>query len=144
MGIAGVTLVYWPELDHAKHRGSVALGALFTAGAVLVTTLGNLVAHRNHERKLHGWATMAWSMGYGALASWSPRSRSASRSLSTGRRPTCFRSRICRVRLDPRVRRLSRAARADRRDARFLRRRDGADRRAGDLVAVRGTSTGRR
>jgi len=69
MGIAGVTLVYWPELDHAKHRGSVALGALFTAGAVLVTTLGNLVAHRNHERKLHGWATMAWSMGYGALAS---------------------------------------------------------------------------
>jgi drug/metabolite transporter (DMT)-like permease len=36
---------------------------------VFVTTLGNLVAHRNHERKLHGWATMAWSMGYGALAS---------------------------------------------------------------------------
>jgi drug/metabolite transporter (DMT)-like permease len=69
LGIAGVALVYWPELDHAKHRGNVAMGALFTALAVLVTTLGNLVAHRNHERKLHGWATMAWSMGYGALAS---------------------------------------------------------------------------
>jgi drug/metabolite transporter (DMT)-like permease len=69
LGIAGVALVYWPELDHATHRGSVMLGAVFTAGAVLVTTLGNLVAHRNHERKLHGWATMAWSMGYGGLAS---------------------------------------------------------------------------
>ena len=69
LGIAGVTLVYWPELDHATHKGSVLLGALFTAGAVVVTTLGNLVAHRNHERKLHGWATMAWSMGYGGIAS---------------------------------------------------------------------------
>ena len=69
LGIAGVALVYWPELDHAKHRGSVSSGALFTAAAVLVTTIGNLVAHRNHERKLHGWATMAWSMGYGGLAS---------------------------------------------------------------------------
>jgi len=69
LGIVGVALVYWPELDHAQHRGSVVLGAAFTAAAVFVTTLGNLVAHRNHERKLHGWATMAWSMGYGALAS---------------------------------------------------------------------------
>jgi drug/metabolite transporter (DMT)-like permease len=69
LGITGVALVYWPELDHATHRGSVALGAVFTAGAVLVTTLGNLAAHRNHERKLVGWPTMAWSMGYGGLAS---------------------------------------------------------------------------
>ena len=30
---------------------------------------GNLVAHRNHERKLHGWATMAWGMGYGGITS---------------------------------------------------------------------------
>jgi drug/metabolite transporter (DMT)-like permease len=69
LGIAGVALVYWPELEHARHRGNVVLGAVFTAAAVFVTTLGNLVAQRNHERKLHGWATMAWSMGYGALAS---------------------------------------------------------------------------
>jgi len=69
LGITGVALVYWPELGHATHRGSVAIGALFTASSVLVLTLGNLVAHRNHERKLHSWATMAWSMGYGGLAS---------------------------------------------------------------------------
>ena len=69
LGIVGVALVYWPELDNATHRGSVMMGAVFTAGAVLVTTLGNLVAHHNHERKLTGWATMAWSMGYGGLAS---------------------------------------------------------------------------
>ena len=69
LGIVGVTLVYLPELGHATHKGSVALGALFTAAAVVVTTLGNLVAHHNHERRLHGWATMAWSMAYGGIAS---------------------------------------------------------------------------
>jgi drug/metabolite transporter (DMT)-like permease len=69
LGIAGVALVYWPELGHATHRGSVTLGALFTAVSLIVMVAGNLVAHRNHERKLHGWATMAWGMGYGGIAS---------------------------------------------------------------------------
>ena len=69
LGIAGVAIVYSPELGSANHRGSVALGALFTAAAVLVTTSGNLVAHHNHERRLVGWPTMAWSMAYGGLAS---------------------------------------------------------------------------
>lgn len=69
LGIAGVTIVYAPEIGSASHRGSVALGALFTAAAVLVTTFGNLVAHRNHQQKLVGWPTMAWSMAYGGIAS---------------------------------------------------------------------------
>ena len=69
LGIAGVAIVYAPELGSANHRGSVALGALFTVAAVLVTTSGNLVAHHNHEQKLVGWPTMAWSMAYGGLAS---------------------------------------------------------------------------
>jgi len=69
LGIAGVALVYWPELGHATHRGSVTMGALFTVVSLVVMVAGNLVAHRNYERKLHGWATMAWGMGYGGIAS---------------------------------------------------------------------------
>ena len=69
LGIVGIALVFLPELGRAAHSGNVALGAFFTALAVLVTSAGNLVAHRNHERRLHGWPTMAWSMGYGGLAS---------------------------------------------------------------------------
>ena len=69
LGIAGVALVYWPELGHEAHRGSVTMGALFTAASLIVMVAGNLVAHRNHERKLHGWATMAWGMGYGGVTS---------------------------------------------------------------------------
>ncbi len=67
LGIAGIVLVFWPELGRAAQRGSVAMGAMLTALAVLTATIGNLVAQRNFQRKLHGWPTMAWSMGYGGL-----------------------------------------------------------------------------
>ena len=69
LGIAGVAIVYWPELGHAAHRGSVAMGAFLTGISLVIMVSGNLVAHRNHERRLHGWATMAWGMGYGGIAS---------------------------------------------------------------------------
>ncbi len=69
LGIAGIVLVFSPELNRVAHSGNVALGALFTALAVLVSSVGGLIAHRNHERKLTGWPTMAWSMGYGGLIS---------------------------------------------------------------------------
>jgi drug/metabolite transporter (DMT)-like permease len=68
-GILGITLVYWPEFARLADDRNVALGALFTALAVLISTSGGLLAQRNHQRGLHGWPTMAWSMGYGALAS---------------------------------------------------------------------------
>ena len=68
LGLCGISLVYWPEF--ARHAGGSGMqGAVFTLLAVLVSTAGGLLAQRNHQRKLHGWPTMAWSMGYGALSS---------------------------------------------------------------------------
>ena len=46
-----------------------ALGALYTALAVVFSTLGSLVAHRNHDAKIPIWQSMAWGMLYGALFS---------------------------------------------------------------------------
>ncbi|MGH9576185.1 MAG: DMT family transporter [Terriglobales bacterium] len=68
-GILGISLVYWPEFAQLTESRDVALGALFTVLAVLVSTAGGLLAQRNYQRKLHGWPTMAWSMAYGGLAS---------------------------------------------------------------------------
>ena len=68
-GILGITLVYFPEFAHLAQNRNIALGALFTGLAVLISTSGGLLAQRNHQRGLHGWPTMAWSMGYGGLAS---------------------------------------------------------------------------
>ena len=69
LGILGISLVFLPEFLRLGQGSDVALGSLFTALAVSITTAGGLLAHRNHERNLHGWPTMAWSMGYGGLAS---------------------------------------------------------------------------
>ena len=69
LGILGISLVYWPEFGQLRDAGEAARGAAFTLAAVLLSTAGGLLAQRNHQKGLHGWPTMAWSMGYGAIAS---------------------------------------------------------------------------
>ena len=66
LGIIGITLVFWPEFSHLKTDGHVALGAFFTAAAVILSALSNMAAHRNHEAGLPIWQSMAWGMLYGA------------------------------------------------------------------------------
>jgi len=66
LGIAGIALVFWPEFGKLQDGGSTALGAVFTAISVLVSTLGSMAAHRNHEAKIPVWQNMAWGMLYGA------------------------------------------------------------------------------
>jgi drug/metabolite transporter (DMT)-like permease len=68
-GILGITLVFWPEFATLRDNRDVPLAALFTALAVLISTGGGLLAQRNHQRGLHGWPAMAWSMAYGGICS---------------------------------------------------------------------------
>jgi len=69
LGIAGVVLVFWPEFSHLQADRRTALGAAFTAAAVVLSTLGSMAAHRNQEAHLPLWQGMAWAMLYGALFS---------------------------------------------------------------------------
>ena len=69
LGIAGITLVFWPEFAHFRSDGDTVLGALPTALAVVVSALGSMVAHRNQQAKLPLWQTMAWGMLFGAIFS---------------------------------------------------------------------------
>jgi drug/metabolite transporter (DMT)-like permease len=69
LGMVGITLVFWPELAHVQGDRNMALGALHTAIAVMVSSLGSMVAHRNQQAKLPLWQTMAWGMLYGSLFS---------------------------------------------------------------------------
>jgi len=68
-GIAGIALVFWPEVGRLSHAKDAGAGAMFFLAAVVVSTVGGLLAHRNHRRGLHGLPCMAWSMGYGGLLS---------------------------------------------------------------------------
>ncbi len=67
LGIVGITLVFWPEFSHLRADRNVALGALFTMAAVVLSVFSNMAAHRNHEAGHPVWQSMAWGMLYGAL-----------------------------------------------------------------------------
>ena len=69
LGIVGNALVFWPEFGKLEASRDVALGAVYTAIAVIVSTFGSLVAHRNHQSHLPLWQSMAWGMLYGSLFS---------------------------------------------------------------------------
>jgi drug/metabolite transporter (DMT)-like permease len=69
LGILGITLVFWPEFNRLGAGNNVALGATYTALSVVISTVGSLIAHRNHDAGIGIWQSMAWGMLYGSLAS---------------------------------------------------------------------------
>jgi drug/metabolite transporter (DMT)-like permease len=69
LGIAGITIVFWPEFGKMSSDGNVALGALYTALAVIISAAGSVLASRNQKLGLPVWQTMAWGMLYGAMFS---------------------------------------------------------------------------
>ena len=69
LGIVGIALVFWPEIGNSQGPGSFATGATYTVLAVLISSFGSLVAHRNHEHGMPLWQPLAWGMLYGALFS---------------------------------------------------------------------------
>jgi drug/metabolite transporter (DMT)-like permease len=66
LGLAGVALIFAPELGAARHGDHVALGAFFTAAAVVLSSVGSLTASRNRTRGVPFWAGLGWGMVYGA------------------------------------------------------------------------------
>ena len=69
MCLAGVTLIFWPELTHVGAGGAAALGAACTVAAVLLSAVGSLTASRNAARQLPLWPAIGWGMTYGAALS---------------------------------------------------------------------------
>jgi len=69
LGMVGILLVFWPEFAHLHGDRRTAMGAAYTALAVIVSTLGSMAAHRNQQAKLPLWQTMAWGMLYGGIFS---------------------------------------------------------------------------
>ncbi len=67
--VFGVTLIFWPEIARAAPGSSTTLGAAFTIGAVLLSSVGNLAATRNDSHQLPFWAALGWGMVYGAALS---------------------------------------------------------------------------
>lgn len=65
LGLAGVALLFLPQLDAATSAG-FGVGIAYAFAATLLATGGNLVAMRLQRRHLAILPTTAWGMGYGA------------------------------------------------------------------------------
>jgi drug/metabolite transporter (DMT)-like permease len=69
LGVVGVALIFWPELAGLGAGAGAALGAVLTVAAVLLSSVGNLVAIHSHRRKVPFWPAFGCSLAWGALSS---------------------------------------------------------------------------
>lgn len=67
LGIAGVALVFLPEIRGGRASGSAGLGLAFALAGAVSASIGNLVAYRNHGRGLPVVPMNAFGMVYGGL-----------------------------------------------------------------------------
>jgi drug/metabolite transporter (DMT)-like permease len=67
IGVAGVALLFRPELAQARDGGAAASGVAFGLGATLIASCGNLIAQRNQRAGIPTLAGNAWGMAYGSL-----------------------------------------------------------------------------
>jgi drug/metabolite transporter (DMT)-like permease len=66
VGLAGVALVFWPQLLHLSSTSQQVHGLALAFGATALASLGNMVAMQIHRRRLPVLQINAWSMLYGA------------------------------------------------------------------------------
>jgi drug/metabolite transporter (DMT)-like permease len=69
LGIAGIVLVFLPELGALAADSQVARGALYTVLAVVTSAAGSVIATRNPTRAVPVWQAMAFAMLYGSVCS---------------------------------------------------------------------------
>ncbi len=70
LGLAGVALIFWPEITRPASGDQATTGAIFTVASVLLSAVGSLVASRNRHRGVPLLPAMGFGMLYGAVAAW--------------------------------------------------------------------------
>ncbi|MGZ5268142.1 MAG: DMT family transporter [Caldimonas sp.] len=68
LGLAGVALIFWPEIARPAAGERAALGALFTVASVFLSAIGSLTASRNRALGVPLLPAMGFGMLYGAAA----------------------------------------------------------------------------
>jgi drug/metabolite transporter (DMT)-like permease len=66
VGIAGVAMLFWPDLRSMSATNATAAGVFLALGATLSASLGNMVATRNQRRHMPILQVNGWAMLYGA------------------------------------------------------------------------------
>ena len=68
VGVAGVALIFWPEVMSAGGRSDAGRGLVYGVAAVAGACAGNAMTLTQTRRGVPLVPMLAWSMGYGALS----------------------------------------------------------------------------
>lgn len=66
-GMAGLMLLFWPELSGPAFRTETLYGVLLALGGTLCFSFGNMLSSVKQSRGLRPLSTNAWGMFYGAV-----------------------------------------------------------------------------
>ena len=67
IGIAGIVIVFWPEISFFSLSDKAALGVLLTVVSTFMVSLGNIISARHQKYELPVIQTNAYGMAYGAV-----------------------------------------------------------------------------
>lgn len=67
LGMAGVVVLFWPEVSNVSLSDRTLIGASFCLSGALLASFGNMVSHRAQGRGLPVLQANAWGMLYGTL-----------------------------------------------------------------------------
>ena len=67
LGVAGVVLVFWPEVQQFSVNGNGLRGLGLALFATIVASLGSIAATRTHRAGIQVVPMSAWAMMYGAI-----------------------------------------------------------------------------
>jgi len=67
MGMAGIIIIFWPEVENLSLSDAVLTGAFFSLLGALLASFGNMVSQAAQKRHIPVMQANAWGMFYGAL-----------------------------------------------------------------------------
>lgn len=66
LGIVGIALVFWPEIEGLSLDGPRVMAGLITSCSVVLFSAGGLIGARNMASGMPRYATIGWAMVYGS------------------------------------------------------------------------------
>ncbi|MBU1564604.1 MAG: DMT family transporter [Proteobacteria bacterium] len=67
LGMAGISIIFWPQLAALTWSSAVGRGLLYSLGGTVCFSLGGIIAARNRAAGFPPRANTAWAMFYGGL-----------------------------------------------------------------------------
>jgi drug/metabolite transporter (DMT)-like permease len=67
IGVAGVALVFWPELERFSNSADATFGLALAVLGTILSSLGNMAAVQNQNRRIPIIPLSGWGMMYGTL-----------------------------------------------------------------------------